>query len=151
MNSLFSDEGVRQLKYRITTLKPDVKGQWGKMTVAQMLAHCQAPLNVGLGVHTLPKYNFFIRAIGNMVKKKLVKDDTPFKHGQPTDKSFVVGDDRDFETEKGKLMETIDKFSAMGKAGKLKDAHPFFGKLSQEEWDKLQWKHLDHHLRQFGA
>ena len=151
MNSLFSDEGVRQLKYRITTLKPDSKGQWGKMDVAQMLAHCQAPLNVGIGGHELPKYNFFLRAIGRMVKNKLVKDDKPFKHSQPTDKSFVVGDKRDFEIEKTKLMEAVDKFSALGKSGKLKGAHPFFGKLSQAEWDKLQWKHLDHHLRQFGA
>lgn len=30
-------------------------------------------------------------------------------------------------------------------------AHPAFGPLSGREWDVLSWKHLDHHLRQFGV
>jgi hypothetical protein len=151
MNSIFSDEGVRQLKYRLSTLKPDSQRKWGKMNVSQMLAHCQGPLNVGTGEHNLPRYNFFLRTIGKMVKRKLTRDEAPFKKGQPTDKSFIVSEDRDFEAERKKLTETIDKFSAAGRADKLGGEHPFFGKLSKDEWDKLSWKHLDHHLRQFGA
>ena len=54
MDSVFSEEGARKLKYRITTLKPDSPAQWGKMNVAQMLAHCQPPMKVGYGAHQLP-------------------------------------------------------------------------------------------------
>lgn len=151
MESIFNNSGVANIITRIERLTPESQARWGKMNVAQMLAHCQAPLNVGLGAHELGKYNFIIRAIGRMVKNRLVKDETPFKKSQPTDKSFIVGDAREFEAEKTKLKDIINKFSEAGKAGKLTDRHPFFGVLSHEEWDKLQWKHLDHHLRQFGV
>ena len=151
MDSIFSDEGVRNLKYRLTTLKPDSPRQWGTMDVSQMMAHCQAPLNVGLGKHSLGKYNLFLRMIGKMVKNKLVKDEAPFRKNQPTDKSFKVVEANGFEEERKNLMDSIDSFSKAGRDGKLIGEHPFFGKLQGHEWDKLSWKHLDHHLRQFGA
>ena len=151
MESIFSDSGVANVVQRIDKLSPEAQAQWGKMNVSQMLAHCQAPLNVGLGSHKLGKYNFILRAIGRIVKNNLVKDEKPFKRSQPTDKTFVVADTKDFEQEKSRLKDAISKFSAAGKAGKLVGTHPFFGVLKHEEWDKMQWKHLDHHLRQFGA
>lgn len=151
MSSLFTNEGTAQLRQRIDTLTPDSQRKWGTMNVSQMLAHCQAPLNVGIGTHPLGKYNFFIKMIGKMVKKSLMKDDKPFKQNQPTDKSFVVADVRGFEEEKQKLVSSIDTFASMGRNNQLQENHPFFGPLTPAEWDKLQWKHLDHHLRQFGA
>ena len=151
MQSLFTEEGVLGIKARISQLGPDSPAQWGKMNVSQMLAHCQAPLNVGLGIHPLGKYNFIIRAIGRMVKKSLVKDEKPYKKNQPTDKSFIIADNKDFEAEKAKLWEAVDKFSQAGKQGRLGGNHPFFGSMTLDEWDRLQWKHLDHHLRQFGG
>ena len=151
MNSLFTNEGVAQIKERIESLKPESPRQWGKMDVSQMLAHCQAPLNVGLGKHPLGKYNFFIKFIGKMVKNSLTKDDKPFRKNQPTDKTFVVADPRKFEEEKMKLIDSLESFSKAGRSDKLIPRHPFFGELTQSEWDKMQFKHLDHHLRQFGA
>lgn len=151
MNSLFTNEGVAQIRQRIDTLTPASQRQWGKMDVSQMLAHCQAPLNVGNGLHALGKYNFLMRFVGRQVKKMLVKDDRPYKQNQPTDKSFVAAGPRQFEAEKKKLLEALNTFSAKGRNNQLSAAHPFFGALTHQEWDKMQWKHLDHHLRQFGA
>jgi hypothetical protein len=151
MQSLFSDTGVGQINGRIDRLRPDAAAQWGKMSVTQMLAHCQAPLNVGTGSHQLPTYNFLMRFVGNMVKKSILKHDAPFKRNQPTDKSFIVADERNFDTEKIKLKESLRVFSEKGRSGTLNEQHPFFGHLSQNDWDRLQTKHLDHHLRQFGC
>jgi len=151
MQSLFSDDGLNQINDRIDRLSPEAPAQWGEMTVTQMLAHCQGPLNVGTGSHRLPKYNFMMRFVGNMVKKRLLKNDAPFKRNQPTDKSFIVVDNRNFNEEKTKLKDSIRAFSEKGRSGKLYEQHPFFGHLSQNDWDKLQTKHLDHHLRQFGC
>ena len=151
MQSLFTDEGLQGIHKRIGQLSPDSQAQWGKMNVGQMLAHCQAPLNVGIGTHALGTYNFFMRLIGRMVKNQLVKDEKPYKKSQPTDKSFVVSDSRDFEAEKAKLIDSVNGFSSAGKQGRLGGKHPFFGNMTLEEWDRLQWKHLDHHLRQFGG
>lgn len=151
MESIFTDNGVANIISRLNQLSPASQAQWGKMNVAQMLAHCQPPLKVGHGEHQLGQYNFIIRLLGRMVKRQMVKDEKPFKKNQPTDKSFVVSDTRDFEREKQQLKDAIQQFSAVGRAGKLRGEHPFFGKLSQKEWDMMQWKHLDHHLRQFGV
>ncbi len=151
MQSLFNDSGLAHFNDRIDRLRPDSAGLWGKMNVSQMLAHCQAPLNVGTGSHQLPKYNFLMRFVGNMVRKSLLKNDAPFKHNQPTDKSFIATGEHSFDTEKAKLKESIRSFSEKGRAGSLNEQHPFFGHLSQNDWDRLQTKHLDHHLRQFGV
>ncbi len=49
------------------------------------------------------------------------------------------------------LSRLIDKFAAGGAAGCTKNPHSFFGKMTPEEWAILMYKHLDHHLRQFGV
>ena len=149
--SMFSPEGLAFYQRRIDQLSPSSPALWGKMNVGQMLAHCQAPLNVAVGQHELPKYNFFLKLIGKIVKNQLVKDETPYKKNQPTDKSFRFSDSRDFTLEKEQLKQCMARFSAAGRAGQLPGDHPFFGKLTLKQWDRLQYKHLDHHLRQFGV
>jgi transposase InsO family protein len=60
-------------------------------------------------------------------------------------------DKRDLGKERGRLSGLIDKFAAGGAAGCTKNPHSFFGKVTPEEWAILMYKHLDHHLRQFGV
>jgi hypothetical protein len=69
----------------------------------------------------------------------------------PTDKSYVVSDDRDFDFERRRLVGYIDRFQAGGPVGCTTGPHSFFGKMTPEEWSALNWIHLDHHLRQFGV
>jgi hypothetical protein len=45
----------------------------------------------------------------------------------------------------------IDRFAAAGPQGCTTHPHAFFGSLTPDEWAILMYKHLDHHLRQFGA
>jgi hypothetical protein len=111
-----------------------------------MLAHCQMPMGVGVGVHKLPR-SFMGRILGGMVKP-ILYNEKPFKHSLPTDSSFIMTAPKDFEKEKQKLLEMIANF----KEENIVDTpHPFFGKLTKEQWSKGTWKHLDHHLQQFGV
>jgi Protein of unknown function (DUF1569) len=146
IKNLFEPSVKQEIIDRINRLTPQTQRQWGKMDVAQMLAHCQMPLGVATGKHTL-KRNFFLSLIGPFFKKQLFND-KPFKKNLPTDKSFIMTNERDFEKEKLALIEMINKFSATTMSG---EPHPFFGKLTKEEWSKGTWKHLDHHLQQFGV
>jgi len=141
------DPGVKSaIISRINKLTPGSKALWGKMNVAQMLAHCQKPLGVATGKHSL-KGNFFMKLIGPLFKKKLYED-KPFKKNLPTDKSFIVVNPGEFEKEKAALIDMIGSFSETN----MSDApHPFFGKLTKEQWSLGTWKHLDHHLSQFGV
>ena len=146
IKNLFDRAIKEEIITRINKLTPQSQSQWGKMDVAQMLAHCQMPLGVAVGKHKL-KGSFFIKLIGRLFKKQLFND-KPFKHDLPTDKSFKIADLRDFENEKQNLITMINDFSETTMSG---EPHPFFGKLSKEQWSKGTWKHLDHHLRQFGV
>ena len=149
MNSLFDDAGLASALERIRRLTADTPAAWGKMTVGQMLAHVQTPLLIATGEVKL-KRSLLGRVLGGLVKKSVVGP-KPFKQGLPTDPRFVVKDERDFAKEQGVLITCVEIFGRGGAAGVTPDPHPFFGKLSPAQWDGLMWKHLDHHLRQFGA
>ena len=149
MTYLFDKARSAEIISRINHLSPESKALWGKMNAAQMLAHCQAPLQVALGEHHL-KRSLMGVLFGRLAKKKLVGD-KPYSKSLPTAPSFVVKDDRNFYEEKSKLVSVIERFTAGGAEALIKTPHPFFGPLTVEEWDKCQWKHLDHHLKQFGV
>jgi hypothetical protein len=149
MNSLFEPEITREIIDRINKLIAGTKPLWGKMTVSQMLAHMQPPLRVALGQEKLKK-GLMGFLFGKIVKKQMVNE-TPFKKNLPTDPGFIVKEEKDFEEEKRKLIDLVQRFSAEPKENLETRVHPFFGKLSANEWNVLHWKHLDHHLRQFGV
>lgn len=146
VKNLFEPSVKQEVIDRINKLTAQSQRQWGKMDVAQMLAHCQMPLGVAVGKHKL-KGNFFIKLIGPLFKKKLFGE-APYKQNLPTDKSFKMTDPKDFEKEKQNLIGMINDFSETSMSD---EPHPFFGKLTKDEWSKGTWKHLDHHLQQFGV
>jgi hypothetical protein len=146
VKDLFDPAVKREIIERINKLTPDSQRQWGKMDAAQMMAHCQVPMGVALGTHKL-KRNFILGLIGPFFKKKLYGPE-PFKRSLPTDKSFVMADKKDFEKEKQALTQMVNSFTA---ENMVDEKHPFFGRLTKEQWSKGTWKHLDHHLQQFGV
>ena len=146
VKNLFDTATKQNIIGRIHKLTPQSMAQWGKMNVPQMLAHCQMPLGVATGKHKL-KSNFFLRLLGPFFKSKLFNDE-PFKRNLPTDKSFIIANPQEFEKEKQNLIDMINSFSENSMS---RGKHPFFGKLTNEEWSKGTWKHLDHHLSQFGV
>ena len=79
-----------------------------------------------------------------------MKDET-FKKNLPTDPSFVVKDERDFSKEQQKLQILINRFAQADPNAVSAKKHPFFGKMTSDEWGNLGYKHLDHHLKQFGV
>ena len=147
IKNLFDPAVKQEIIDRINNLSPDSQRQWGKMDVAQMMAHVQLPIGVALGVHQL-KGSFLLRLIGPLFKSKLW-DEKPYKQGLPTDPSFIMtGKSKDFDKEKSSLLDIVNRFSDNNI---VSENHPIFGKLTTENWSKATWKHLDHHLKQFGV
>ncbi len=146
IKNLFEPEVKQEIIDRINKLAPDSKAVWGKMNVAQMLNHCQKPIGVAYGTHQL-KGSFIIKLIGPLFKSVLYNS-KPYKRGLPTDKSFVITEQKNFEEERNKLLEMISRFTEENITG---EKHPAFGKLTKEQWSKATWKHLDHHLKQFSV
>jgi hypothetical protein len=149
MNNLLLKEDVEGILLRINALPATAQRQWGSMQVAQMLAHVNASLETSLGLN-FPKRLLIGRILGSFFKKKALNNDALDKN-TPTDKTYVFTDIREFEIEKEKAKQLIANFYAGGENKCTNHPHSFFGKLTAQEWAILQWKHFDHHLRQFGA
>ncbi len=119
------------------------------MNVSQMLKHCTEAIGTATGDVTI-KAPFVIKLMGPLIKK-LIMSKNQYKQGLPTAKEFIFTDDRNFNIEKTKLIERLQKFYSIGEKSIDGLVHPVFGKLSSFEWGYSQWKHFDHHLRQFGV
>ncbi|WP_396591808.1 DUF1569 domain-containing protein [Allomuricauda sp. R78024] len=149
MKSLFDTETCSEILNRINTLTKSTKATWGEMEIGQMLHHCQFPLSLALGRYQMKKPNPFVKLIFKSFKKGMY-DDKLWKPNLPTAKDFKVSDKKDFEPEKIILVDLVNDFH-LEKDRKIWEPHPAFGLFTHEQWGKMQYKHLDHHLRQFGV
>lgn len=150
MRNLFDVARVEEVKQRIAQLRPDSERQWGTMNASQMVEHCSRGLELALG-DRLPPQMLLGRILGGLLKPKVLGNDEPMRRNSPTVKGLVVQDERDLGKEQERLHGLIDRFAAGGSAGCTNHPHSFFGRLTPEEWAILMYKHLDHHLRQFGV
>jgi transposase InsO family protein len=150
MKNLFEAARVEEVKGRVAQLRPDSERLWGRMNAAQAVAHCSAGLELAVGDRIPPRL-LLGRIIGRIVKPMALGNDEPMRRNSPTVKGLVVQDERDLGTERDRLCGLIDRFAAAGAAGCTAHPHSFFGRLTPEEWATLMYKHLDHHLRQFGV
>lgn len=150
MQSLFDPSANAEIKRRIGQLNNDSPALWGKMNVNQMLGHCAVGIKTSLGDAIIPRV-WVGYLFGRLAKRSVLKPESVMGKNLPTDKTFVIRDPETFEQEKAKLLHQVDRFLEVGKKGITKHPHPFFGKMTAEEWDRLQWKHMDHHLKQFGV
>jgi len=150
MKTLFETARVQEIKQRLAELKPDSQRLWGKMDVAQALAHCTAAFDFATGRKVAPRI-WLGRIVGSLAKRSVIHQQKPIPRNSQTAKEVLVTDQRVFEVERERLYETIDSFASTGPSGCSLHPHFFFGKLKPEEWSSLMYQHLDHHLRQFGA
>lgn len=149
MRTLFEPVDRDSILERLAKLQSGAARQWGKMTCAQALAHCTVALEAGTG--DKPRKQQLIGKIFAPFARKSLLGEKPFSRNSPTDPTFVVTDDRDFEAERQRLTDVINRFCELGPKNASTQVHSFFGRMSGEEWGFLMYKHLDHHLRQFGA
>lgn len=150
MKSVFDRNSVDEILKRIDSLNADTKAQWGKMSVSQMLAHCCVTYEMIYdNIH--PKPNALMKFILKQFVKAKVVGEGPYPKNSPTAPQFIIKSDKDFSTEKARLKEYIERTLKMGSAAfENKESHSF-GKLSISEWNNMMYKHLDHHLSQFGV
>ena len=122
MKNIFDKSIAEETINRINQLKPDSQPLWGKMSVAQMLAHCS-----------------------------VTYETAPYKRNNPTAPHYIISDSKDFEIERKRLIDYIIKTQQLGESYFDKKESHSFGRLSSGEWNNMFYKHLDHHLNQFGV
>ena len=146
MKSLFDHATYQETKQRIQALQVDSTPAWGKMTVAQMVTHCQFPFKIALSNKPRKaKWNPIMRLF-----KKSLYNDKPWRKNLPTAKAAKITDSRDLEIERAKLLSMLDAFYAKRNHQEWQP-HPMFGHFTHEQWGQLEYKHLDYHLSQFNV
>lgn len=148
--NVFTKEVSDNIIERVNKLTNNSPAQWGKMKVAQMLAHCNVTYEMAYeNIH--PKPNFFMKLMLKSFVKKLVTNEVPYKHDSRTAPQFMITTDKNFDVEKNRLIQYIQKTQQLGEANfNGKESHSF-GVLNTAEWNNLFYKHLNHHLSQFGV
>lgn len=149
--SAFDSSSSKAFIDRIDRLKPDTQPGWGKMNVAQMLAHLSVAYDMTYGVTEFPKANWLSRKILKLFVKPIVVGPKPYKKNSRTPPNFVIADHREFEKEKAYLIQNIKKTQEKGESFFNGRESASLGVLKPEEWSVMFSKHLDHHLQQFGV
>lgn len=135
---------------RINQLSLESQPKWGKMDVAKMLAHSNVTYEYVFDERT-DKPNFIVKAIlKNFVKSKVVGE-APYAQNSPTGPAFIIHSDKDFDKEKQRLIAYIQKVVQKGKTYFEGKESASFGVMTSEDWNNLMYKHMDHHLTQFGV
>ena len=150
MKTTFDLTVQNELIERIGQLKPDDTPNWGTMNVYQMTAHMTIWNRWVLDKdnHISYRQTWLGKILGKFILKSFVGNDKPVGKNAPARSDFMTQEKTgDLEKEKNQLIELI---SAYKQFDNPKFIHDFFGKMSKEQIGILVYKHIDHHLRQFG-
>jgi hypothetical protein len=150
MQNIFLPETVAQLTERIAVLRPDSQQLWGKMNAPQMLAHCNVSYEMAFE-NKHPRPNILMRLMLQMFAKSTVCGDKPYANSLQTAPAFIIAGERDFELEKGRLIAYLNKTAELGEQHFNGKESLSFGKLTSAQWNTMFYKHLNHHLTQFGV
>jgi DinB superfamily len=133
---------------RVERLTLDHKPEWGKMNVAQMLAHLNDALRMAAGdLATTPKNT----PLRRWPIKQLIVYVLPWPKGAPTAPELLARVDRaDFAVEQTAFRTIVEQLAAKSATDRWPE-HPAFGPLTYKAWGVLGYRHADHHLRQFGV
>jgi hypothetical protein len=147
MKTMWNDADREELLARIDRLSDDATARWGKMTAGAMLAHITEAMKMAVGELVCKPKKMPIRFFP---LKQLIVYVFPFPKSAPTAKELLEGSDTPPARSKAELRRLIALFVSK-KGQKQWPSHPAFGALSEKAWGALGYKHLDHHLRQFGV
>ena len=149
MKTIFDTETRDELFERLGRLSPQSERQWGKMAPSQMMEHVARALDMAMGKKPM-KQIFLGKVLSRFFKKEFLGE-KPFKPNRPTGPDFRIKDEPEFEATRARLSRQINEFHDLGESGLDGNVHGFFGPLTGKQWGETQYKHLDHHFRQFGV
>ncbi|MGI9089971.1 MAG: DUF1569 domain-containing protein [Gemmatimonadaceae bacterium] len=146
MKSLWQVGDRQELVERLRRVGADHPARWGKMDAPQMVAHCADAVRMALGTLPVPSKRLPTRY---PPLKQILVYLLPFPKSVPTAPELIQRRAGDWNTEVADLIRLMEELAAR-RPNDLAPEHPAFGTMSHNAWGVLGYKHLDHHLRQFG-
>ncbi|MEM6321351.1 MAG: DUF1569 domain-containing protein [Bacteroidota bacterium] len=150
MKDIFKQETIANFKARINNISEDSTAEWGKMNVYQMLKHCTENDKMMTGERQLKRL-FIGRFFGRIALRSSIKDDKPLSLNSPTHPDLVIKENGNVAAQKQEWLSVLEGYYSKPTATFNNFVHPFFGKMTPQQISKFAYKHIDHHLRQFGV
>lgn len=147
MKTLFAEQHRSGILARIGRVTSASRPVWGKMNAEKMLGHLVESMRMAIGELDVRPKNTPIRF---PPLRQLLVYWLPWPKGVPTAPELLPSNPRNVEESKRELERLVSLFAARGNERNWPQ-HPAFGNLGRRGWGVLAWRHLDHHLRQFGA
>ncbi len=148
--NIFTREVVDHMIERIDKLNNTSQPLWGKMNVAQMLAHCNVAYELSHeNIHPTP--GALMKFLLSVFAKKMVVGEQPYKRNIRTAPVFMVSNKQNFDLQKQRLINNLRMVQKEGELNFEGRNNPAFGKLTAKQWNNLYYKHLDHHMAQFAV
>lgn len=148
MGSILNENDREAICKRLRTLTTSSTPRWGKLNVTGMLQHLHLSAQMALGDLEVASVNK--RVFQMFPLKHLLLYVLPFPKGAPTAQELYPGPESSLEKEQAALIALVDRIGTGPRNGPG-PAHPLFGPMSRGEWATVTYKHIDHHLKQFGA
>jgi len=151
MENLFEKQGVQNIINRLNNLNTSSERHWGTMDSAQMLAHCNVAYEMVYEPEKHPAAKGFKKFIMKLIIKPIVTGTKPYKNNSRTAPAFVISDKKEFDKEKTRLVDYLNKTQELGADyfdGKDSNS---FGELTKTEWNNMFSRHIEHHFKQFGV
>ncbi|MBV9242631.1 MAG: DUF1569 domain-containing protein [Acidobacteria bacterium] len=149
MRTIYDKDTHAELHERLDKLTAGAERQWGKMSASQAMEHTARAIEMASGAKPLEQH-FLGKAIGWIFKGRFLGEQ-PFSKNSPTGPTLIIQDEPDFDATRARLKQLMTEFHEKGPSASDGNVHGFFGPLTGDEWGICQYKHVDHHLRQFGV
>ncbi len=147
MKTLWQPQDLAEIRARIARLPPDARPGWGKMDAGRMVVHLAQQLRIATGDLRCQARKTPLRWFP---LKHLVFYVLPIPRGVPTAPELLERHPETWEADRAELDAVLDRFVARSPGGEW-PSHPTFGTMTGKTWGVMAYKHMDHHLRQFGV
>lgn len=149
--SLHNEKDFTEIIERIHRLSENSQKKWGRMNVSQMMLHCDKILQIALQKIELPPIGLLFRTAGILTKYEISLFNNGIPRNMPTFKKVIVNFECDFSHSQRNLLKRLEEYNDMYRNHQLPGKHELFGKMREKDWGFLEYKHLDHHLKQFNV
>jgi Protein of unknown function (DUF1569) len=152
MGSRLDTASRASLEARIRRLRPDSVRQWGRMTPHQAICHMSDAFRMSLNERQAAPVG---GRLGPLIRFVALSLPLPWPRGRiktvPEAEQGVGGTPpTDFDRDRAELLRLMARFCAAGPNG-FCPTHPIFGAMTTDKWKRWGYRHMDHHLRQFGV
>lgn len=151
MKTLQNNADLQEVRSRLTALTPQSQRRWGNMSVSQMLCHLTDSFRLTTGEKGGSQTGVWFQR--NVIKHVALRLPIPWPKGVPTrpemDQQLGGTKPQEFQKDRQLLLVYLDRFCKQPRQY-TPPPHPIFGTMTDWEWDRWAYLHLDHHLRQFG-